>query len=86
MRWVIFIGKLTCYGILCSPLRYYSEELTAPILTIFVGGNHEASNYMQELPYGGWVAPNIWYMGKIFMDKSFFSCMLYCGLRLRLRG
>ncbi|VDN97317.1 unnamed protein product [Rodentolepis nana] len=43
--------------------RYYSEEISAPILTIFVGGNHEASNYLQELPYGGWVAPNIWYMG-----------------------
>lgn len=44
--------------------RYYSEEISAPILTIFIGGNHEASNYLQELPYGGWVAPNIWYMGK----------------------
>ncbi|KAM7535710.1 hypothetical protein Aperf_G00000101112 [Anoplocephala perfoliata] len=43
--------------------RYYSEEVAAPILTVFVGGNHEASNYLQELPYGGWVAPNIWYMG-----------------------
>lgn len=35
----------------------------APVLTIFVGGNHEASNYLQELPYGGWVAPNIYYLG-----------------------
>ena len=35
----------------------------APILTIFIGGNHEASNYLQELPYGGWVAPNIYYLG-----------------------
>jgi lariat debranching enzyme len=43
--------------------RYYSGEKIAPILTIFIGGNHEASNYLQELPYGGWVAPNIWYMG-----------------------
>lgn len=32
-------------------------------MTIFIGGNHEASNYLQELPYGGWVAPNIYYMG-----------------------
>ena len=32
-------------------------------MTIFVGGNHEASNYLQELPYGGWVAPNIYYLG-----------------------
>lgn len=43
--------------------KYYSGEKKAPILTIFVGGNHEASNYLQELPYGGWVAPNIYYMG-----------------------
>jgi len=35
-------------------------------LTIFIGGNHEASNYLQELPYGGWVAPNIYYLGEIF--------------------
>ncbi|CAL1544742.1 unnamed protein product, partial [Lymnaea stagnalis] len=43
--------------------KYYSGEKTAPVLTVFIGGNHEASNYMQELPYGGWVAPNIYYMG-----------------------
>ncbi|OON19690.1 lariat debranching enzyme domain protein, partial [Opisthorchis viverrini] len=43
--------------------RYYSEERRAPVLTLFIGGNHEASAYLQELPYGGWVAPNIWYMG-----------------------
>lgn len=43
--------------------RYYSGEKEAPILTIFIGGNHEASNYLQELPYGGWVAPNIYYLG-----------------------
>lgn len=44
-------------------LRYYSGEKVAPILTIFIGGNHEASNYLQELAYGGWVAPNIYYLG-----------------------
>ncbi|KAE8580395.1 hypothetical protein XENTR_v10024413 [Xenopus tropicalis] len=43
--------------------KYYSGEKLAPILTIFIGGNHEASNYLQELPYGGWVAPNIYYVG-----------------------
>jgi len=47
--------------------KYYSGEKVAPILTIFIGGNHEASNYLQELPYGGWVAPNIYYLG-------------YCGI------
>lgn len=44
-------------------LRYYSGEKEAPVLTVFIGGNHEASNYLQELPYGGWVAPNIYYLG-----------------------
>ncbi|XP_024890903.1 lariat debranching enzyme isoform X2 [Temnothorax curvispinosus] len=43
--------------------KYYSGEKEAPVLTIFIGGNHEASNYLQELPYGGWVAPNIYYLG-----------------------
>lgn len=43
--------------------EYYSGQRTAPYLTIFVGGNHEASNYMFELYYGGWVAPNIYYLG-----------------------
>ena len=27
--------------------RYNNGELRAPILTIFVGGNHEASNFLQ---------------------------------------
>lgn len=43
--------------------EYYSGARTAPYLTIFVGGNHEASNYLFELYYGGWAAPNIYYMG-----------------------
>lgn len=43
--------------------EYYSGARSAPYLTIFVGGNHEASNHLFELYYGGWVAPNIYYMG-----------------------
>ncbi|KAK7549488.1 lariat debranching enzyme [Phyllosticta citricarpa] len=43
--------------------EYYSGKRTAPYLTIFVGGNHEASNHLSELFYGGWAAPNIYYMG-----------------------
>ncbi|KAG5972160.1 hypothetical protein E4U58_006902 [Claviceps cyperi] len=42
---------------------YYSGKRKAPYLTIFVGGNHEASSHLWELYYGGWVAPNIYYMG-----------------------
>lgn len=43
--------------------EYYSGEKQAPIPTIFIGGNHEASNHLWELYYGGWVAPNIYYLG-----------------------
>ncbi|CAK9802530.1 Lariat debranching enzyme [Anthophora quadrimaculata] len=51
------------YKDMCTFYKYYSGEKVAPVLTIFIGGNHEASNYLQELPYGGWVAPNIYYLG-----------------------
>ncbi|CAM9546103.1 unnamed protein product, partial [Choristocarpus tenellus] len=58
-------------GIACPPKyralgsfhKYYRGELVAPVLTIFIGGNHEASSYLQELHYGGWVAPNIYFLG-----------------------
>lgn len=43
--------------------EYYSGARVAPVLTIFCGGNHEAGNYLFELYYGGWVAPNIYYLG-----------------------
>eukprot|EP01052_Picozoa_sp_SAG31_P054464 SAG31_NODE_14514_length_802_cov_1.453770_2_plen_152_part_01 len=34
--------------------RYYTGEKVAPVPTVFIGGNHEASNYLQELCHGGW--------------------------------
>ena len=43
--------------------KYYSGEAVAPVLTIFIGGNHEASNHNWELYHGGWVAPNIYFLG-----------------------
>lgn len=42
---------------------YYSGQKLAPILTLVIGGNHEASNYMHELYHGGWLAPNIYFLG-----------------------
>lgn len=42
---------------------YYSGKKRAPVLTLIIGGNHEASNYFSELHYGGWLAPNIYYLG-----------------------
>lgn len=55
--------------------RYYSGEKVAPRLTIFVGGNHECSAYLGELPYGGWVAPNIFYLGRQ-------GAVVYRGVRI----
>ncbi|KZT35556.1 Metallophos-domain-containing protein [Sistotremastrum suecicum HHB10207 ss-3] len=55
--------------------RYYSGEKLAPILTIVIGGNHEASNYLWELFHGGWLAPNIYYLG-------FAGCVRVNGLRI----
>ncbi|CAD8153894.1 unnamed protein product [Paramecium pentaurelia] len=43
--------------------KYYQGKEAAPCLTIFIGGNHEASNYLREMYFGGWVAPNIYYLG-----------------------
>ncbi|KAA6406769.1 MAG: lariat debranching enzyme [Lasallia pustulata] len=49
--------------------EYYSGVRKAPYLTIFIGGNHEASNHLWELYYGGWVAPNIYYLGAANMIR-----------------
>lgn len=54
---------------------YYAGLKRAPVLTIFIGGNHEASNYLHELFYGGWVAPNIYYLGSS-------GSITYRGLRI----
>ena len=43
--------------------KYYSGEAVAPYPTLCIGGNHEASDYMHELFYGGWLAPRIYYTG-----------------------
>ena len=55
--------------------KFYSGEKQAPILTIFIGGNHEASQPLRELFYGGWVAPNIYYLGSAGVVR-------YGGLRI----
>lgn len=43
--------------------EYYSGQKKIPKLTIFVSGNHEASNYLMTMPYGGWVCDNFYYLG-----------------------
>ncbi|TPX75082.1 hypothetical protein CcCBS67573_g03647 [Chytriomyces confervae] len=59
--------------------EYYSGKKTAPILTVFIGGNHEGSNYLWELYHGslslGWVCPNIYFLG-------FAGVVNFGGLRI----
>ena len=55
--------------------KYYSGEKKAPVLTLFIGGNHEATSYLSELPYGGWAAPNIYFMG-------FAAVVQFNGIRI----
>ncbi|KAJ7653339.1 lariat debranching enzyme, C-terminal domain-containing protein [Mycena polygramma] len=55
--------------------KYYTGERKAPVLTIVIGGNHEASNYMWELYHGGWLAPNIYYLGEA-------GCVRVNGVRI----
>lgn len=55
--------------------EYYHGIKKAPILTIFIGGNHECSSYLQELKYGGWVAPNIYFLGE-------FGSVWFKGLQI----
>ncbi|KAF6809631.1 lariat debranching enzyme [Colletotrichum sojae] len=43
--------------------EYYAGHRTAPYLTVFAAGNHEAAAHLWELYYGGWAAPNIYYLG-----------------------
>lgn len=64
----------TCNSAIPNPVQY-AQHLAKPFLSPFVtpqlqgvalpavGGNHEAMNYLWELYYGGWVAPNIYYLG-----------------------
>ena len=47
-------------------------------MTIFIGGNHEASNILQSLYYGGWVARNIFFLG--FGGVVWFGGVRIAGL------
>ena len=60
------LQSLSCppkYRVMNSFWKYYQGQVQPPCPTLIIGGNHEASNHMHELPYGGWVAPMIYYMG-----------------------
>lgn len=41
----------------------HTAAAAAPYLTLFIGGNHENSDWLAEESYGGFLAPNIYYIG-----------------------
>lgn len=43
---------------------YYSGKLKVPYLTVFIGGNHEASNVLHSCFNGGWLCSGIFYLGR----------------------
>jgi len=59
--------------------KYYSGEAVAPYPTIFIGGNHEAANYLWELYHGGWAAPNIYFMGYAGACHPYPCLSCVCG-------
>lgn len=56
-------------------IDYYKGKKIAPVTTIFIGGNHEASNHLWQLYNGGWVCDNIYFMG-------YSGVINYGGLRI----
>lgn len=72
------LGTMACpdkYKRMNTFYKYYAGKKTAPVPTIYIGGNHEASNYHHELFHGGWVCPNIYYLG-------FGAVVKFGGLRV----
>ena len=52
------------YHIMGSFQKIASGERKVPCLTIIIGGNHEAADLLFQLPFGGFIAPNVYYAGR----------------------
>lgn len=66
MRSLICPEKYRKMGDFCE---YYREEKIPKILTIIIGGNHESTRYMHKMQLGGWIAPNMYYLGRAGVIK-----------------
>ena len=55
--------------------KFVSGELKAPCLFLIIGGNNEQEELFNSLPFGGYIAPNVFYMGKS-------SIVDYKGIRI----
>ncbi|EKG00050.1 hypothetical protein TCSYLVIO_009026 [Trypanosoma cruzi] len=73
------------YCVLGDFLAYHRREKHAPYLTLFVGGNHEGSDWLATECYGGFLAPNIYYIGHsgaVIVD----DCVTVAGLSGIFKG
>ena len=61
---------------MCSFYKYYSGEAIAPLLTVFIGGNHEASNYLQvnSVPKRIYIYVLVSYRIKIKLSAAYKMC------------
>lgn len=67
------------YRVMGSFQKLYRGERRMPVLTIMIGGNHEASDVLHVLPFGGWVAENIYYAGRA-------SCLVVGNISIALES
>ena len=58
--------------------EYFNGRKVAKVLTIIIGGNHESIRYMHQAPLGGWIAPNMYYMGRAGVIK--FGSLRIAGI------
>jgi len=66
------------YHLMGSFYKIFTGERVSPCPIIVVGGNHEASDLFLNLPFGGWIAPNVFYTGKansINVGSVSISCL-----------
>ena len=52
------------YHIMGSFYKIANGERKAPCPIILISGNHEAMDLIFQLPFGGYIAPNVYYMGR----------------------
>ena len=55
--------------------KYMNPEAPLPCLFILIGGNNECEDLLYQMPYGGFIADNIYYTGRA-------SIIDFCGLRI----
>ncbi|OHT02715.1 Lariat debranching enzyme [Tritrichomonas foetus] len=52
------------YRLMGSFYKIYNGEKKIPRPTIVVGGNHESADFLHLLPFGGWLAEDVFYIGR----------------------